>query len=234
MKKLPILCLLLLLLLGLSACEEEEQVPAVDLVQGNLDAVYTGVADDAYKSLTGQTAEDCADAYRNNLEREARYFLDYYGYSDEGLEDEILDQVIRLYEDLYQKAVYTVGPAAQFDDKTQAVKVQVFPLDLFRLTQEDTALREELFEPIRKQYYWINLDTTDWSDAALYSRSPYYAQCRADCIGALVSLCRAHLDEVSAGDPQTVVVQVYWHDYGYWAINDADWRAVDDLVIEYP
>lgn len=234
MKKLPVLCLTLALLLGLSACGEEEQDSVIDLVQGNLDAVYIGVADDSYKELTGQTAEDCADAYRNNLEREARFFLDYYGYSGEGLEDETLRQVELLYEDLYQKAVYTVGPSARLDDKTQAVKVEVSPLDLFRLAAEDTELREELFAPIRQKYYWMNFECTDWSDPDLYSRSPYYAQCRADSVAALVSLCRAHLDEVSAGDPQTVVVQVYWHDYGYWAINDVDWRTVDGLMIEYP
>ena len=60
MKKLPVLCLTLALLLGLSACGEEEQDSVIDLVQGNLDAVYIGVADDSYKELTGQTAEDCA------------------------------------------------------------------------------------------------------------------------------------------------------------------------------
>ena len=53
MKKLPVLCLTLALLLGLSACGEEEQDSVIDLVQGNLDAVYIGVADDSYKELTG-------------------------------------------------------------------------------------------------------------------------------------------------------------------------------------
>jgi hypothetical protein len=234
MRKIPFLCLILALFLVLSGCGKEDQMPVIDLVQGNLDVMYTGVADDVYKDLTGQTPEDCSDAYLKNLEREARYFLAYYGYSDEGLEEEVLDQVIRLYEALYQKAEYTVGPAVQFDEETQAVKVQVSPLDLFQLAAEDTELREELFEPIRRQYYWINLEATDWSDPALYSRSPYYAQCRADSIKALVELCRAHMDEVSAGEPETVIVQVSWHEYGYWTINDADWRAVDELMIAYP
>lgn len=234
MKKLPILCLTLGLLLTLTACGKEETDPVITLVQGNLDAVYLGVADDAYKALTGQTGEQCAEAYRNNLEAEARYFLSYYGYSDEGLEDETLNKVVRLYEDIYQKASYTVGPAAALDDETQAVKVQVSPLNLFALAAGDTELREELFAPIRRQYYWLNLDATNWADPAIYSRSQYYPQCRADCIDALVSLCRAHLDEAEPQAPQTVVVQVYWHEYGYWAINDADWRTVDRLILEYP
>jgi len=234
MKKLPILCLTLGLLLGLCACAEEAPDPVITLVRGNLDAVYTGAAGEEYLALTGLTAEDCRAAYQNNLEAEARYFLDYYGYSAEGLEDEVMDEIVGLYQDLYAKASYTVGPAATLDDETQAVKVQVTPVELFQAVQADTEGWDALFQPIQKKYYWINFDRTDWSDPAIYGRNPYYAECRADCLDALLTLCRAHLDDVWEPEPQTVVVQVYWHEYGYWAINDADWQTVDGLMLAYP
>lgn len=237
MKKLPLLFLTLALLLPLSACKEEEPDPVITLVQGNLDAVYLGAADDSYKDLTGLTAEDCAAAYLDNLASEARYFLEYYGYSDEGLDEDTFHQIELLYQDLYQHAAYTVGPAARLDEETQAVKVQVTPLTLFELAAADTQLREELFTPIQKTYYWINLETTDWSNPAIYGYNRYYAQCQAECVAAQVSLCRAQLDklaEAESAEPQTVVVQVRWHPYGYWVIDDTDWKTVDSLMIAYP
>ena len=237
MKKIPLLLLTFVLLLPLSACKDEGPEPVITLVQGNLDAVYTGTADNAYQTLTGQSPEDCAAAFENNLEQEARYFLTYFGYSDEALEDDVFQDFIALYRDLYAKAEYAVGPAAQLDEETQAVKVQITPLDLFCRTAEDADLREELFAPIRQKYYWLNLDTTDWANPAIYTYNRYYAQCRAECIAAQVALCRAHLNDPapeSPAAPETVVVQVYWHEYGYWAINDTDWKTVDSLIISYP
>lgn len=237
MKKSPVFLLILGLLLCLTACGEEEPDPVITLVQGNLDAVYAGTWSEEYLALTGLTAEDCQAAYENNLEAEARHFLAYYGYSDEGLEDDVFQDIIELYRDLYRHAAYTVGPAARLDEETQAVKVQITPLNLFALAEADTELREALFAPIQKTYYWMNLETIDWSNPAIYAYNRYYAQCRAECVAAQVALCRAQLDklaEAEPAEPRTVVVQVYWHPYGYWTIDDTDWKTVDSLMIEYP
>lgn len=235
MKKLSLTLLLVCLLLGLTACgKEEAPPPALTLVQGNLDAVYHGTCAEDYLSLTGLTAQDCLDAYEANLKTESGFFLSAFGYLDTGMSDETRAAVEALYQDIYRGVEYTVGPAAQLDDETQAVKVQVTPLKLFQTVLDDTEGMAAAFAPIRQQYYWMDPGRTDWTNPAIYGYSHYYPEARDAYVNALVELCRAHLADTPPGDPQTVVVQVYWHPYGYWAINDADWQAVDALMIEYP
>lgn len=234
MKKLPLFLLTLGLLLCLTACGVEEPDPVLTLVQGNLDEVYLGTYDDVYLELVGTTALACQADRQFNLEREAAYFLEYFGFSDVGLPEETRQRIIDLYNALYARAEYTVGPAAQLDEATKAVKVQVAPLDLFQRVLDDTERREELFSEIRRTYYWLNYDSINWADETLYSRSPYYAPCRDAFVNALLTMCEEKLAETEHLAPETVVVQVYWHDYGYWAINNTDWRTVDSLIIEYP
>lgn len=234
MKKRSVIWLLLALLLCLTACGKEEPDPVLTLVQGNLDAVYTGAAGEDYLTLVGTTPEDCADARQTNLEREADYFLEYFGFSDVDLPEELRQRIVDLYDKLYEQAEYTVGPAAELDESTKAVKVQVSPLDLMQRVMDDTARREELFSEIRRTYYWFRYDSINWADEATYGRSPYYAPCRDAFVSALLTMCEEKLPETEHLAPRAVVVQVYWHEYGYWAIDGTDWKTVDSLIIEYP
>lgn len=234
MKKLPLLFLVLTLLVSLTACSAEEKDPVSLLVQGNLDTVYTGACDESYLELVDLTAEDCAQSYQHNLEAEADYFLRYFGYSGEALPDAVREKIIALYEKIYANASYTVDPSVELDENTCAVKVQVSPINIFQLAAEDTERRDTLFAEIQQTYYWIPLDSTNWANSGLYSRSPYYAQCRDACVEALVTLCAEHLPETGYLDTQTVVVQVFWNDNGYWSIDETDWRIIDSLIIAYP
>lgn len=234
MKKFSFFVLSVSLLLCLSACGENEPDPVLTLVQGNLDEIYIGTCDDTYLDLVDSTAEDSAQAREQNLQREANHFLEYFGFSAVDLPEEIQKRIITLYDQLYAHAEYTVGPMAELDETTIAVKVQVSPIDLFQRVLDDTGRRESLFSEIRRTYYWFNYESINWADDNIYSRSPYYAPCRDAFVDALLIMCEEKLPEMEHLAPQTVVVQVYWHDYGYWAIDDNDWRAVDRLMIEYP
>lgn len=234
MKKIPLLLIMSILFISLTACSAEEEDPISLLVQGNLDAVYTGTYDESYLELVDLTSEDCAQSYQHNLETEAGYFLRYFGYSDEALSDTVREKIVKLYGKIYANANYTVAPSVKLDKDTRAVKVQVSPIDIFQLAAEDTDRRDNLFAEIQKKYYWIPLDSTDWSNSALYSRGPYYAQCRDECLEALVTLCTEQLPDVGYLDAKTVVVQVFWSDNGYWSIDETDWRTIDSLIIAYP
>lgn len=234
MKKLPLLFIILTLSVSLAACSAEEKDPVSLLVQGNLDTVYTGTCDESYLELVDLTSEDCTQSYQHNLEAEADYFLRYFGYSDEALSDDVRKEIVKLYEKIYASANYTVDPSVKLDENTCAVKVQVSPVNIFQLAVEDTARRDALFAEIQKTYYWIPLDSTDWTNSSLYSRNAYYAQCRDACVEALVTLCTEHLPDIDYLDTRTVVVQVFWSENGYWSIDETDWRTIDSLIIAYP
>jgi len=212
------LCLTLVLALALTACGGG--FDAADLVQGNLDEIYTGQASDAYLKIVDTTAEEVQQTYLDGLEVEAEVFAYYFDI--ENMTDEIKAEIIDLYKDIYAQAKYTVGESSKLDDSTYAVKVTVSPLDIFHLVDEDF---DDALQPFYDKYADVDLDAMSDEEYAAFDKE--WAE-------DIIALCREKLPEMGYLEDRALAIQVELDDDDYWVMSGDDFDNLDEIVIDYP
>lgn len=215
------LCLILVMALTLTACGGGVTASdAKDLVQGNLDEIYLGKFDPEYLKLVDITEEEARQTYEEGLEVEAEMFAYYFDIYN--MTDELKEEIIELYQEIYAQSKYTVGEASKLDESTFAVKVQVSPLDIFELVVDAS---EEALQPFFDKYE--NVDIASMSDEEYDAYDKEWAD-------AVLDLCWEKLPEMGYGDERSLVIQVTLDEDDYWVMSGDDFNNLDEIIITYP
>ena len=217
--------LALTLALPLAACGESgssgkvNEEKATALVQGNLDEIYLGKFDPDYLELVDITENEAEETYLEGLEVEAETFMYYFNI--EYPTDELKEEIIELYKKIYATSKYTVNPATKLDDNTFAVKVEVEPINIFELVNEDF---DERMESLYEKY----------PDIGALSEEEYEAM-DAEWARIVLDLCDEKLPEMGyTGESKSVVIQVVRDEDGTWSMLGDDFYTLDEYIILYP
>lgn len=220
-KRIAAWILVLTMALTLCACGGNSMATrATQLVQGNMDELYLDKADADYLAMVDSTAEESHQDYLDGLEVEAEIFAYYFEISN--LTDDLKDEIVELYKEIYSKAKYSVGDATKLDESTYAVKLVVSPLNIFDLVTEDLYDATEAFT---EKYDGVDIDAMSDEEFNAYDRE--WAE-------IIINLCWEKLPDMGYMDEKSMAVQVTLDDDGYWSIHEDDFYSMDELIIYYP
>lgn len=216
-----ILTLALALLLPLTACggglDEED---AMCYIQGTLDENYLGKADPDFLELIGSSEEEVEQIYDDSLATEAQFFLDSLVESELPQEeyDRLLDELTKMYRQIYAHSKYTVDSASKMDDTTFSVKVTVEPIDIFHLVVD--AMNNGAADELNSRYPDQMTDEE-------------YLAYEVEWVELFMDVTYEKLPELGHLEPDTRLVQVTLGEDDYWTIPDDDFWALDALIIDY-
>ena len=219
LKRSAALLLAAALVFAMTACRSFSE-DMTTLVRGNLDELYLGQYDADYIKLVRTTEEDCEKDYLDGLELEAEFFASYFQI--ENLTDDLKAEIVELYKELYSHSEFTVGEASKLDDSTYAVKVEIAPINIVNLIDENW---EEGMADFYEKY--ADQDPSEMTDEE-------YNAFDADWAHGILQLFRDQLPEIGHMDAESIAVQVVKNDDGVWRIADSDMGKIDELIIYYP
>ena len=190
------------------------------LVQGNLDEIYLGVYSEEFMKLVNATEAECEQIYQESLEAEAEFFGRYFNV--EYMTDEIEQEIIELYKEIYAYSNFTVGEASKLDDNTYAVKLTVAPINIVELVDENWDMGMAAFY---EKYAEADLEAMTEEE---------YMEFDADWTRAIIQMFYDNMDDISYNEEEAMAVQVVKDSDGLWVISDSDMSKIDALIIYYP
>lgn len=224
-RKLAAAGLALALTLALAACGGGyTAADATALVKANLDILYLGQYDADYLSTTDTSENDAEEIHQNNLEGETVRMMDYYGMEE--VSDEIYQELVDLQEEIYSHAQYEVLPATEQADGTYAVKVNISPVNIHVLVDEDYY---DAYDALYTEYG--SIDTTNMSDEEYNSLMQEYYDAYNQMV---IDLIKARMPEIGNEEETSVVIQVVQDTDGLYTPDDNGLASCDDLIITYP
>ena len=225
-RKLAAAGLALALTLALAACGGGyTAADATALVKANLDILYLGQYDSDYLSTTDTSENDAEEIYQGNLEAEVDNRLIPY-YQMEEVSDEIYQELLDLQEEIYSHAQYEVLPATEQADGTYAVKVNISPVNIHVLVDEDYY---DAYDALYTEYG--SIDTTNMSDEEYNSLMQEYYDAYNQMV---IDLIKARMPEICNEEETSVVIQVVQDTDGLYTPDDNGLASCDDLIITYP
>lgn len=211
----------------LAGCGEQEEPEARSFtthdaevyVDGLLKENYLGVAESEYLELVGIREEDAQELYESGLEMDVDYF--FYLYDIDHPTDALREEVKELYKKIYAYTKYEVISAAQQEDGSFSVKVDMYPIDIAQMVSEsfDTALAD-----FYEEYPTERINTM--SDREYEAMDKQWAR-------LIVDLYQDSLEEIGNMTVRSVSVLVEENDQGYYTLNSEDLARLDGLVVDY-
>lgn len=232
---IPALILCGTMLLSLCACGGKGLTTedASKCVQVEMDATYMGKFDGFLDFYSNVTTDDAKAQYDGKIEYEASYFMEMYGVPD--LEDSSVTlepsemqakQARDLYKDIYAKADYSIASSSKQDDGTFAVKVNVKPIDIIKLVDDNFDAGFEDF--------WTKFDAVDTDSMSDDELKNWYVNVFADeYYDTLLDLLEAQVANIGYLDEKNIVIQVQQSEDGSLFISDEDFGNLDWLIIDY-
>ncbi len=221
--------------LSLSACGGKGLTTedASTCVQVEMDSTYKGKFDGFVDFYSNVTTDDAKAQYDAKVEYEAAYFMDIYGVPD--MEDTTASlepsemQAKRsrdLYKEVYAKADYTIASSSKQDDGTFAVKVNVKPLDIIKLVDDNF---DAAFEP-----FWAKFDAVDTESMSDDEFAAWYTDTFAkEYYDTLLDLLEAQIPNIGYQDEKNIVIQVQQSEDESLFISNEDFNNLDWLIIDY-
>lgn len=228
------------MVMGLAACgavsdlvgDALNEETVVRLVKGNIDVIYLGQYDEDYLEIVVDTEEELQQEYLAGLEVEAEYFAGYWGIVDAesgesytDLDEELREDIIGLYKEIYSKSKYEVQDAVKMNDGSYAVKVLVDPIDI--MEQALALYQNDEYEPLNS--FWEKYAGADFS---AMSEEDYWAYTN-EYGEVIVQMVRELLPKLGYKEQKSQTIQVEEVD-GAFQINGDDFGIFDSYVIEYP
>lgn len=222
-RRISALALALGLGLTLAACGGSglSKFDAVAYVDGLLKETYLGEFDKGFMELVGITEAEAQDTYENCLEVETQHFMSEYMYAIEYPTDELIQEIQDMYAEIYSHAKFEVVSAAEQDDGSFSVKVNVEPIDIYQLAEADW---ETTMAPFFEKYPPEVQD--NMTDAEYEAMDQEWAR-------MIVDLYKEKLPETGNLPVQSIVVQLEKDEDGYYSITDQDFSNLDALIIDY-
>jgi len=132
----------------------------------------------------------------------------------------------QLYKDIYAKADYTIVSSSKQDDGTFAVKVNVKPLDVIKLVDDNFDAGFEAF--------WTKFDAVDTDSMSDDELATWYTDVfAAEYYDTLLDLLEDQIPNIGYGDEKNIVIQVQQSEDGSLFISDEDFGNLDWLIIDY-
>ena len=217
--RLFLLTLALTVLLTACAQETETGFDAEAYVTGVLKATYLGQFQADYLEMVGLTEAEAQTEYANGIHLEVNNF--YSAYSIETTTDELHDGIEELFYDIYSHASLTVTGVEEREDGSFVVTVEVEPIDIVRQVHEALpALQAEFYAKYPEE------DQNTMTSAQYTAFDAEWAQ-------LVLGLYQDKLTTIGHLPAQTVTLRVEQDSQGYYGINNADFLALDKLVIDY-
>lgn len=219
MKKIRIVALLMVVAMSaalLTGCGGS--IPAKELVQGNLDAVYLGKYSEEYLKMVDIDKAQAEKDYESGIETEVEYFAQYFAIDLSMCSDSTKEKIADLYRDIYAKSKYEVGSESSNGD-TYLVELTVYPIDIFeKIINEDADDFDTLWQ--------ARVDDGEFDEMSDAELMEAWTQ-------AIIELVSARIPNIGYLDPQTISVQVTKNDDETYAIDDGDFQRIDSLIIQY-
>ena len=235
MNRIPVLIVCGAMFLSLCSCRTSglSTEDASKCVQVEMDATYKGKFDGFVDFYSNVSTQDAKEQYDSKIEYEADYFIDMYGVPS--LEDTsvILEpsemQAKRsrdLYKDIYAKADSTIASSTKQDDRTFAVKVNVKPIDIIKLVDDNFDASFEAF--------WTKFDAVDTESMSDDEFVTWYSDVfAAEYYDTLLDLLEAQIPNIGYTDEKNIVIQVQQSEDESLFISNEDLQNLDRLIIDY-
>ncbi len=220
------LTLALALCLSLTSCREESATTkgftvhdAEVYVNGLIRENYLGKADESYLELVDTHAEDVEALYKSALSMDVEYF--FYMYDIDYPTDEMREEVEKLYREIYPHIKYEIVSAAEQEDGSFSVKLNVYPIDIAQTVNEaKNSATEEFYE----KYPQDKINAMRDSD---------YEKMDREWARLILDLYQDALKEIGNMTEKSITVQVEQNSEGLYAINSDDFARLDELIIDY-
>ena len=221
-RRLGALALALGLGLTLAACGESSGLSkreAETYVDGLLRETYLGEFDADYLRMVDLSEEEARKTYGSGLDAETEFFMGLYNI--EYPTEELRQEVRAMYAEIYAHARFEVVSAAEQDDGSFSVKVNVEPIDIVRLVDADWA---ETVQPFYDEYPY---------EVQSAMEEEAYRAMDAQWARLVVDLYQEKLPETVNLAAQPVTVQLERDRDGNYAITSEDLGRLDEAVIDY-
>lgn len=223
MKKIKSALALLLaavMCLSMAACGSSFEDNVAVLVRGNLNEIYLGQYDEDYMKLVNTTAEDCETNYLSGIEMEAEFFVNYFNIEYPTVE--LIEEIEELYKDIYSHSKFTVNEPSKLDEDTYAVKLQISPIDIFQLVDDN-------WDEGMAEFYdkYAESDTSTMTDEE-------YQAFDADWARAIIDMFYEQMPNLGYKEEQSIAIQITRGEDDVWTISDNDMVSIDELIIYYP
>lgn len=214
----------LALALSLAACSTPTEVSdfkAEVYVKGVLNELYLGQFDPEYLELVGIDEEQAQRAYEDGLDQEAAYFIAIY--SIQYPTDELREDLAELYKEIYQHTKFEVVSAAEQEDGSYSVKVNIQPIDIVQQVENDRAT-EKAYKAFGEKYPVEELNAMDKEEYERVDRE--YAE-------MILELYQDKLPEIGNQAETAVTIQLEKNKDGFYAIPAEDFTRLNDVIIDY-
>lgn len=235
MNRLSALVLAGAMILTLASCRTSGLTTedASKCVQVEMDATYKGEFKEFMDFYSNVTTEDAKAQYDAKIEYEAGYFMEMYGVPSVEDTSLILEpsemQAKRsrdLYKDIYAKADYTIASSSKQDDGTFAVKVNVKPMDIIKLVDDNFDAGFEAF--------WAKFDAVDTDSMSEEEFTNWYTNVFApEYYDTLLDLLEEQIGNMGYLDEKNIVIQVQQSEDESLFISNEDFSNLDWLIIDY-
>lgn len=188
-------------------------------VDGLIKENYLGQAEPEYLELVGIQEEDVESLYENVLSMDVEYFL--YMYDIDNPTDELREEIEKLYRDVYQYTKYEVVSAAQQEDGSFSVKLNIYPINIAQTVNE-------MMNDATKDFY-----EKYPQDQINAMRDKDYEKMDQEWARLILDLYQDALKEIGNMTEKSLSVQVEQNSEGLYTINSEDFSRLDALIIDY-
>ena len=226
-----ILCtvLLLSLLISITGCNDVQDQLMIDMVKGDLTALYLNEYDDTYLSLCDMTREEGEKLYEEGIQYDAEYFAYYWGIIDDGevtyadLDEQLQKEIYDICDTISKKTKFKVKSAAKQDEKSYSVKVIVETIDVM----EKANVLYEDYEPLNE--FWKKTEDVDYMTIP----AEEYLALRNEYGFIMVDIMKEVLPDLGYSDEKSLNIQVELID-DYWTTNEDDLATFYEYHLSYP
>ena len=218
MKKMKVIAIVLAAVLCMGLLSGCGSFSATELVKNNLDLIYLNQYTDDYLTRVGLDKEQADQEYEDGLEVESEYFANTFDIDLDICGDEIRQQIIDLYRQIYTHSKYEVGAESRSGD-TYLVQLTVYPIDIFQKVNDEDA--EAFLADMQER-----ADAGEFVNMTDDEYEVVWAQ-------AIIDMVSARIDSIGYLDPQTISVQVVKGEDNVYVIDDSDFNRIDSLIISY-
>ena len=211
-KQLSAVCLMLIMLLSLSACGTDRESKYQTYVDSLITANYLNSCEQYVRS-TGANQDDADAMYLQNVTRLANNLESFYGLEISS-DVELAPKMVELSKKIYSKARFKTD-AAYKDNNIYYVNVTIEPINLLNQTHDEILAYVEDFNK--------RVEKGDYNN---YVKEDYEHEFAEGIIDILDKGC----DKMTYGDPVTIKVRIIQSDSNFYISNE-DFRSIDMTIL---